>query len=342
MQRRDDGAESSAPLPGAPDVGVLARPSLSEREIAHAMPPEQPGRSLRSRIYRGRLAYLFLLPTFLLLGVFDYYPVWSALYHSFFRWNGFTPGTFIGFDNFVTLFHDPLMHAATANVLKLTAFTVFITISVPLVVARVIHGVPGRLLQFWFRVLFVIPLIMTDVVILLIWKFVYDPNFGILNAGLQALHIWRPQAWLGDPREALYSIMGIGFPWVDGFALLIFSAGLQNIPKDLYEAADIDGAGTWRRFWRIELPLVMGQVKLIAILSMIWSIQDFTAILILTQGGPGTATLVPGMLLYQAGFENEFMGYASAIGTTMFLVLLLLTYLNLKYVKSQEYTPRGA
>ena len=114
--------------------------------------------------------------------------------------------------------------------------------------------------------------------------------------------------------------MGIGFPWVDGFALLIFTAGLQSIPREILDAAAVDGAGPLERFRRIELPLVVGQIKLILVLNMIWTIQNFTSVLILTGGGPGTSTMVPGMVLYQASFQNERMGYACAIGMAMFLV----------------------
>jgi raffinose/stachyose/melibiose transport system permease protein len=135
--------------------------------------------------------------------------------------------------------------------------------------------------------------------------------------------------------------MGIGFPWVDGFALLIFTAGLQAIPREILDAAALDGAGAFERFRRIELPLVLGQIKLVLVLNMIWTIQNFTSIFILTQGGPGTATMVPGMVLYRASFQNERMGYACAIGMAMFLVMLVLTSINLRYIRSEsEFAPQ--
>lgn len=300
-------------------------------------------RRLAVRIYRSRLHYLFILPSLVLLAVFMYYPAFSALYHSLFNWDGFSRPTFIGLDNFKAVIGDPLMQAATVNVLKLAAFAMVTSVSVPLFVARLICGLRSRRLQYAFRVLFVIPLILPTVVILLIWQVIYDPNFGLLNQALAALHLGMPQAWLGDPNLALYAVMFIGFPWVDGFALLIFTAGLQSISTELLEAAAIDGAGAWRRFRSIELPLVVGQIKLILILNMIWTIQNFTNVLILTQGGPGTATEVPGQVLYKAAFESERMGYACAIGTFMFAVMLVLTFINMKFVRSRtDYTPDAA
>lgn len=300
-------------------------------------------RSLPARIYRSRLHYLFILPTLVMLAVFMYYPAFSALYHSFFNWDGFSRATFVGLGNFTAMLGDPLMQAAVVNVLKLTAVAVAVTATVPLGVARLIFGLRSKRLQYVFRVLFVIPLVLPTVVILLIWQFIYDPNFGLLNQLITTLHLGMPQAWLGDPHEALYALMFIGFPWVDGFALLIYTAGLQSISSDLLEAATIDGAGAWQRFRRIEFPLVLGQVKLIVILNMIWTIQNFTNVLILTQGGPGTSTEVPGQVLYRDAFESERMGYACAIGTLMFVVMLVLTFINIKFVRSDtDYTPNAA
>lgn len=322
----------SVSSPGREAAGVG-----SEASPPGLVPPAPPG--LAQRVWRSRMHYAFILPTIALLAVFAYYPVASALYHGFFDWDGFTEAKFVGIDNFTKIAQDPIMRAALGNVLKLALFSVIISVTVPLVVARLILSIKSTRLQYFFRVVFVVPLIMTKVVIYLIWQFVYDPNFGVLNRLLASLHI-APQGWLGDPKQALYAIMGIGFPWIDGFALLIFTAGLQNIPRELREAAAIDGANAWRRFRRVELPLVRGQIKLIATLSMIWAIQDFTTVFILTQGGPGTATMVPGLALYQAGFQNNQMGYACAIGTVMFLVMLVLTYLNLRYVRSYDYDPK--
>jgi ABC-type sugar transport system permease subunit len=299
------------------------------------------GRGTLAQARRAFLAYLFILPTVALLAVFMYYPAVSALYHSFFNWDGFTGAVFVGLGNFVEMAGDDTMRAAATNVLKLAAFAMVISVTVPLLVARLILGLPSDRAQYVFRVLFVIPLVLPQVVIYLIWKSLYDPNFGLINQLLVTLGVNSPPAWLGDPNIALYAVMGIGFPWVDGFALLIFTAGLQSIPREIVDAAAIDGAGPLERFRRIELPLVTGQIKLILVLNMIWAIQNFTSIFILTQGGPGTSTMVPGMVLYQASFQNDRMGYACAIGVAMFLVMLVLTYINLRYIRSEsDFAPR--
>jgi raffinose/stachyose/melibiose transport system permease protein len=176
-------------------------------------------------------ANLINLPTIALLAIFMYYPAVSALYHSFFDWDGFTQATFVGLGNFAAMAVDDTMRAAAVNVLKLAAFAMIISVTVPLIVARLILSLPGARAQYAFRVLFVIPLVLPQVVIYLIWKSLYDPNFGLLNQLLMTLGVQSPPAWLGDPNIALYAVMGIGFPWVDGFALLIFTAGLQSISR---------------------------------------------------------------------------------------------------------------
>jgi raffinose/stachyose/melibiose transport system permease protein len=315
------------------------------------MPQSEEGPDLRvrprssrgQRVRSGILPYLLVLPTMALLAIFMYIPAATALDRSFYAWDGITRPVFVGLGNFSAMLADPDMQQAFINVLKLAAFAVSIQTFVPLLVARLILAMRSTRLQYITRVLFVIPLVVPQVVIILIWGFLYDPDYGAINQILTSLHLGNlAQAWLGDPKLAIYSIMFIGFPFVDGFGLLIYTAGLQAISAELLQAAAVDGAGPWSRFWRIELPLVVGQIRLLMVLNMIWAIQSFTSILILTQGGPGDATYVPGLALYWNAFQYEKMGYACAIGTALFVVMLGLTFINLKYVRSRtEYDPTG-
>ena len=295
----------------------------------------RPGARTARRRQRRRnavVAYAFILPTVVFAGLFMYFPAFSAIWHSLYNWSGVGSGQFVGVHNFVALASDPVMRAAVVNVVKLAIFAMIVSVVVPLPVARVITSLRSERAQYVWRVLFVIPMVLPTVVIYLLWQFLYDPNFGPLNRLLHLVHLPQ-QLWLGSPNEALYAIMGIGFPWVQGFALLIFIAGLQAIPTEITDAAKVDGCGWWGTFRRAELPLLKGQVRLVLVLNMIWTIQDFTAVLILTQGGPVNATMVPGMYLYQNAFANQNMGYASAIGVVMFAIMALLTFLNLRYMR---------
>jgi raffinose/stachyose/melibiose transport system permease protein len=319
----------------------ISSPATGPAPLQAEAHPTTRGTSGTRRLRRTALPYLFILPTMVLLIVFMYYPAFTALYRSFYTWDGIGTPVFNGLGNFRAMFGDQIMQQAFVNVLKLTVFAMTVQVIVPLLVARLILAVRGSRAQYIIRVLFVIPLVVPQVVFLNVWGFFYDPQDGLINQALTALHLDNlTQSWLGDPSLALYCIIFIWFPFVDGFALLIYTAGFQAISAEVVQAAAVDGAGPWSRFLRIELPLVLGQVRLIVVLNMIWALQSYTSVLILTQGGPGTATYVPGLVLYASAFQNRQMGYACAIGVVLFLIMLALTFINLKYLRSRtDYEP---
>lgn len=309
------------------DSAATTPRELEPAPLAHEV------RDARTRRRSRLLPYLFIAPALLFAAVFLYYPAGSALFHSFFDWDGSATMTFIGFKNFTDLWSDPIMALAFQNVLKLTAFGMAVELVVPLAVARMIVGLRRRRAQELFRILFVIPLVVPLVVYYLMWQFIYDPTSGLLNTTLAALHLpWQP-GWLGDPHLALYALMFVGFPFVDGFGLLIYTAGLQAIPQEVLDAAQVDGAGTMARFFRIEVPLILGQIRLLMVLTLIQGIQQITAVLILTGGGPANLTMVPGVAMYDDAFGNYQYGYASAIGSVMFVVIIVLTVLNLRFLR---------
>jgi ABC-type sugar transport system permease subunit len=287
-------------------------------------------------VARGRLAYLFLLPAFIFILLFSYYPAFSALYHAFTRWDGVTPATWVGLQNFQSFLTDPEFGTSVQNIVKLTAFWMILAVTVPLFVARLIISVPSGRLQFVYRLCFILPFVVPQVVIILLWQFIYAGT-GVLNQLLALVHqSHMQQDWLGNPATALYAIMAMGFPYVDGFGLLIYTAGLQAIPSEMKEAAAVDGASPLRVFWSIEVPQIIGQLRLMWVLAIINGLQNFTQVLILTQGGPGYATMVPGLMMYQDAFTNDDFGRASAIGTLLFVVILALTIINLRLGRGRE------
>jgi ABC-type sugar transport system permease subunit len=282
-------------------------------------------------VARGRLGYAFLLPAFIFILLFSYYPAFSAIYHAFTKWDGVTPATWVGFQNFQSFLADPEFGTSVQNIVKLTLFWMILAVTVPLFVARLILGVRSGRLQFAYRLYFILPFVVPQVVIILLWQFIYAGT-GVLNQLLALVHQSQMQQdWLGNPATALYAIMAMGFPYVDGFGLLIYTAGLQAIPGEMKEAAAVDGAAPLRVFFQVELPQIMGQLRLMWVLAMINGLQNFTQILILTQGGPGYATTVPGVMMYQDAFTNQEFGRASAIGTLLFVVILALTIVNLRF-----------
>lgn len=295
----------------------------------------------RQAFWRHKVSYLFLAPSFALLILFSYYPIVSAIAHSFTEWKGSGDSTFTGLANFAALFKDDVLRESVGNMVKMLLAGIVISLTVPLAVAELIFALRSARAQYLYRVLFVVPMVVPGVVVLLIWGFIYDNNLGLLNQALDMLGLGGlKHSWLGEPGIVLYSLVFIGFPWVGGFGLLIYYAGLQNIPQDIFDSCKIDGATGAGRFRFIDLPLLMGQIKLLVVLGVIGGLQGFQTQLLLSNGGPGYSTMVPGMHLYQNAMTFDRMGYACAIGVALFLVILLLTYINMKYLRSSaEYQP---
>lgn len=287
----------------------------------------------------GKLPILIMLaPTFIFLLVFMYYPAYRAIQLSFYKWNGFSDPRFIGLDNYRTLIHDQLLRDSVVRLFVLTGAAI-LQLVLPLFAAEMIFHLRSSAAQYWYRVLFVVPVVVPMVTNILIWRYIFDPSVGIANKLLSSIGLgFLTNQWLGHQDTALMTLILIGFPWVGAFNLLIFTAGLQSIPAEILDSAALDGAQGLKRFFTIDFPMIMGQVKLLVILTIIGSLQSFAFVLILTNGGPGASTMVPGLVLYQSAFQYARFGYATAIGTVIFVVIMVLTYINLKYIKSStEY-----
>jgi raffinose/stachyose/melibiose transport system permease protein len=264
-----------------------------------------------------------------LIATFNYYPLFSALYHSLFTWDGFTTPKYVGLQNFANLWSDPAIQASIKNMGILALSAVLITLTMPLLVAELVLSVRHAGLFKVYRALLVVPIVVPQLVTLLLWSFMYDPSQGVINSLLSAIGLGSiaPQ-WLGDPAVAIYAIIGIGFPWVAGLNFLLYLAALQNIPAEIHDAGRLDGAVGWRRIIMLDLPLITVQIRLLVTLALITVMQTFTSVWVLTQGGPGYATTVPGVVLYQQAFQFSNFGYASAIGAMIFVVTLALTILS--------------
>ncbi len=280
--------------------------------------------------------YLALLPSFALLGIFNYWPILSAFVHSLYRWDPGGVEEYVGLANFARLLYDAVVWKSFANLALVMVVNLTVKIAVPLVMAVLIFHLLKERWRYLYRVLFVVPMVVPAMVVILLWQFIYA-DCGLLARILEGLGLsaWV-KGWLGTPQTALGSVIAVGFPFVSGFALLVFYAGLLNIPESALESARIEGAGWWHRFWYIELPLLMGQMRVIAVLTMIGTMQGYELFLILTRGGPGYATMVPGLWMYLCGFSFNEMGYACSIGVVLFVTMLGLTALNLKFMKQEE------
>ena len=297
-------------------------------------------RRLAYQVWRAKISYLLLLPTVALLVVFNYYPAFSGLFHSFTKWNPGVGTKWIGLDNFQAIRLNEFFWRGLLNAVILIV-TGFMKMVMPLLVAELLFHLRSKGLQYWLRSLFIFPIVVPGVAIILIWRNILDPNIGLLNNFLSLLGLMNmqtPQAWLGDTLTAIWSIVFIGFPWVSPFALLLFYGGLISIPVELLDAVKVDGAGSIRRFWYLDLPLLVGQIKLLLILGFIGGMQEFAVIFLTTEGGPYNATYTPALELYYQAMRFNNFGLASAMGTVLFVIILGGTILNLRYVRSSvEY-----
>jgi ABC-type sugar transport system permease subunit len=308
--------------------------TVVENSIGRRQARRRP-RSLATEVWRKRRIYAFLVPTFVLLLIFGYWPPISAFYHAFFDWNGSTRLTYVGLDNFVQMLDDRALKESIKNIAVLEGTRLLINLTIPLGVAKLIFGLRHEKVSYFWRLMIVVPLVVPTIVVYLLWQAILDPNIGLLNALLGGAGLDGLKGnWLGDPRTALFAFILVGFPWVNGTTVLIYLAGLNNIGDSVLDACRIDGAGGWRRFWSIEVPLIMSQIKLIVGLNIIYGLQGFGGQLVLTNGGPGYATLVPGLHMFQEAFIRVRFGYAAALGLAMFLVIFALTYANSRLIRS--------
>ncbi|WP_216324156.1 carbohydrate ABC transporter permease [Deinococcus aestuarii] len=291
-------------------------------------PGSSPRRDTLARLRRGWPAYLFLLPTLLLVGYFSYYPAYIAVTRAFTDWDGLNVPNFTGVENFQRAVSDPVMGQATLNMAIWVVLGLILALLPPLLISELIFHLRGRRRQYAYRTLFVIPIVIPSLVLLLVWGSFYRSD-GLLNTLLGSVGLGGLRHdWLSDPGTALYSLIFLGFPYVDAFNFLLLYAGLQGIPQDVFDAAKIDGATGWRRVLRVDLPLLRPQLGLIAVLAIIGNVQYFISPLVLTSGGPGFATTVPALLMYFTATRDGEYGYAMAIAVLLMILVVALTGLS--------------
>jgi ABC-type sugar transport system permease subunit len=280
---------------------------------------------------------LMLAPTLVLLALFNYYPAVLGLSRAFTRWETGEDPQWIGLSNFVAMWHDEFLRLSLRNLLVLLVANVLKTLTMPLLVAELLMSLRSPRWQYVMRTAFILPMVVPGMVTMLLWSFIYDGSVGLLNQILETLGMGAmARSWLGDSGTALWAIIGIGFPWAGGLALLIYLAGLNAISGDVWDSCQVDGVGGLKRVWYVDLPLLLPQVRLLVILTLIGVLQDFGSILVLTGGGPGLATHVPALHMYFQAFRFGHMGYAAAIGLTLFVAIFTLSLLNLLWGRRLE------
>ncbi|UJF31585.1 carbohydrate ABC transporter permease [Paenibacillus hexagrammi] len=280
----------------------------------------------------------FIIPTFLFFCVFTVYPVIQALQKSFYDWSGMSENSeFIGFDNFIEMFKDPIILTAIGNDYFLVVGKVIGIMMLATFFAVALTRFKLRSSGF-FRAIFFIPNVISVVVIGVLWNFIYNPQIGFLNAFLSLFTKEKVDiAWLGFPKHTIWMLLPPTIWAGIGFYMILMIAAIVNIPASYYEAANIDGAGQWGQFRHITMPLIWEQIKVSIINIVITTLNgSFVIVQLMTNGGqPDNTTHVMGSYLYRMAFQQYHFGYGAAIGV-MILVISMITTLILQRILRQE------
>ena len=274
-----------------------------------------------------RIGYLYVAPAFILFAAFNLVPLAQGINLSFYNWDGITPGTWVGLENYREFFTDPAIRSTYLHVLELIVFYSFLPIVLGMFLAVLLSRIRIRGLTF-FRLLLFLPLIITDVVTAVAWTWVYGID-GPLNTMLRGVGLGPfipPQGWLGNFNTALPAVGVFGMWGQFGFCLILFLAGVMKIPTSLYEAARVDGANAVREFFAVTLPGLRYELQVVLVLSVIGTLGTFDEIYVMTSGGPGTATSVPAFQVWSRMFQTGQVGSAAALGIVLMLIIFAVTF----------------
>ena len=272
--------------------------------------------------------YLFLLPNFAGFFLFMFIPIIMGFVISLTNYDGFKNFDFVGFKNYIDMFHDDYFIVSLKNNILYTLVTVPITIVLAILLAVALNtGIKG---VSAFKAFYYFPTISSMVAVGIVWAILFNPSYGPINQFLKAVGISDPPRWLASTSSALWAVMIVSIWKQVGYYMVMLLAGLQSINKELYEAAQIDGANSVARFFNITLPMLSPVTFMVTILAIIGSFQVFDLINIMTKGGPGYATNVLVYRIYQEGFKYMRFGYASAIAYFLFLIIFIVTLIQFR------------
>ena len=285
------------------------------------MTVNRPGRRLALR--NAVTGWSFILPNFIGFAVLTLVPVITLFYYAFTEWNVFGSAKFTGLANFRQMVHDGSFWISFWNTFYYAGLHIPLTLAVSLGLAlllnRKLRGVA------FFRTAAFFPYITSIVAIAVVWNMLFSPEYGPINQFLRAIGIAHPPGWTASASWSMPAVIIVGTWREMGYYMLLFLAGLQTIPVELYEAARMDGANAWQRFWKITLPMLRPTTFFVTIMLTIGSFKVFDLILVMTEGGPGQSTLVLSQYIYKKGFQENQFGYASAVSIVLFAICILVT-----------------
>jgi multiple sugar transport system permease protein len=279
-------------------------------------------------------AWLYLAPAIILLSIFVFYPTLRLFFDSFYSWDGMSERTYVGIQNYRMLIEDDEFRQTVKNSFIFIIGSVPTGMAISLVMALLIQK--HLIGQGIFRTIFFAPVVTSLVAAGLVFVWLLNYDFGVLNMMLEKLGLAKVP-WLVDDKYAMLSVI-IMTIWKDaGYNMILFLAGLNNISESYYEAARIDGAGSWKIFWKITWPLLMPTTFFILVVRIIFSFRTFEQIYAMTKGGPVGSTTVFVYYIYEKAFKYFEMGYASAAAIALLLIVLVLTYIQFKFVKHEKH-----
>lgn len=285
----------------------------------------------------SKTIFLFFVPGLVLYSIFFLYPTVSALFYSFTDWDGFSDAfTFIGFDNFERAFTgDSIFRKTIGNNLKFMLVVVVFQTIVALAFAMIL--IKNTKTTVFLRALYFFPTILSSVSVAFIWAFVYDPSLGILNQLLEGIGLgFIAQNWLGNANIAIYSLAITQVWFHAGQMLIVFVAGLQAIPQEMYEVAKIEGASKWQTFRSVTWPLLAPSATIVVAYTTIQSFKAFDLVFAMTGGGPNNSTEIIATYIYDIAFRNYQFGYASAISVIFMIIIAIITFLQFKALRSDR------
>jgi multiple sugar transport system permease protein len=282
----------------------------------------------RLRWEEAKWAYIFLLPNLIIFSLFTIYPVFASFFYSLNEWTLHGPMEFIGLANYANLLQDEIFRQVLVNTFYYTAGVIPIQTALALLIAV---GLNQKIrFMIGYRALYFVPVVTSMIAVSVVWQWMYQPQYGVINSLLRMVGIEGPN-WLYSREWAMPSVIAMSIWKNVGYSIVLYLAALQGVPESFYESAMIDGANAWQRFWRITIPMISPTTFFIIVLSVIGSFQSFDQIYVLTEGGPARATSVIVHYLYQNGFQWFKMGYAAAIACVLFAFLLILTIFQWTY-----------
>lgn len=284
---------------------------------------------------RRWIPYLFLLPALLIFAFAVLLPVGMTAGYSLTEWNGYGEQLFVGLGNYLELLGDQLFGRSFLHITLYILATLVLEVLLGLMLAGLVTARRGR--GVWFRTAVFTPVLLPMVVVAVLWSFIYNPDFGLINATLRALGLDDlTRLWLGDPSTALLAICLVS-GWVfAGFYMTIFVAALTQVPQEVVEAAKLDGAGEWQIFWRVKVPMIRGSIEVAILLCVTGGFQGFDLFYVLTNGGPYYSTEIPTTYMVRTVFHNGEVGYGSAMAVALTAVVVAcgLVYMRLRRAAS--------